>query len=370
MTTTIFTPTEEHEQFRRSVRRFAEANADSEQVRAQFDSERGHDPDVWSQMHQQLGLPGLHVPEEHGGSGFGFAELAIVFEELGRTLLPSPYLATVLAARAILHAGDDAQRGRWLPGIATEGHIATLAYAGAFDEEGRAGVTARAAGDGPALHGTVGHVLDGHVAELVVVPARSDGAVRLFVIEGDRGITRTPMESMDLTRRVARLDLDGAPAHPLDGADAATALRRSLDEGAVCLAAELVGGAQVCLDMAVQYAKDRYQFGRPIGSFQAIKHRCADMLVDLECARSAMLYAAWAAAERPAELAEVAPLTKAFASDAAVACANNNIYVHGGIGYTWEHDAHLYLRRATSAKALLGTPREHRRRLAVQLVDA
>ena len=366
--TRIFTATEEQEQFRSSVRRFAEASGDRDAVRALLDDPDGFDRGVWTQMAEQ-GLQGLHLPEEHGGSGFGFAELAIVFEELGRRLLPSPLLATTAASTAILHAGTDEQRARWLPGIAAGERIATLAHADALDGADGLGVEA---GDESTLSGSVRHVLDGRAADLVVVPARvPEGGLALYVVEGDAdGLSRSPLESMDLTRRTARLDLDGIAAERLGGGDPGGALRRTLDLTAVCLAAEMLGGAQVCLEMATQYAKDRYQFGRPIGSFQAIKHRCADMLVDVESARSAVQYAAWAAQDRPDELATVAALALAFTGDAAVACANRNIYVHGGIGYTWEHDAHLYLRRAAASRVLLGDPRHHRRRLAAQLVDA
>ena len=369
MSTTIFTPAAEHEDFRASVRRFAEASGDRQAVRALLEDPRGHDPAVWSQLSRQLGLPGLHLPEEHGGSGVGFRELAIVFEELGRTLLPSPYLATVMGSSAIRNAGSAEEQGRWLPDLATGERIATLAHA--FDPVEGPAVEARAEGGDHRLTGTARHVLDAQHADVLVVPARLDGALALFVVEGGAdGLTTTALEGIDLTRRQAHVHLDGAPAARLTGADAEQALATTLDQAAVCLAAEMLGGAQICLDMAVQYAKDRYQFGRPIGSFQAVKHRCADMLVDVECARSAVQYAAWAADEAPDELPAVAAVTASFTAQAYVDCANRNIYVHGGIGFTWEHDAHLYLRRATASRALLGDPRHHRARLAGQLLDA
>ena len=371
MSRQIFTPSPEHEEFRTSVRRFAEANATSDTVRDLMERPEGYDSAIWSQMSQQLGLQGLHIPEEHGGSGFGFAEIAIVFEEFGRTLLPSPYLATVgLGVNAILNAAAPDQQARLLPRIATGEEIATLAYAEALDGVDGCTVEAKTADGGHVLTGHSRHVLDGGGADLLVVPARVDGELGLFVVEGTAtGLTRTPMQGVDLTRRQARIDLHGVEAERLGEGDAGDALQATLDQAAVCLTAEMVGGAQVCLETAVQYSKDRYQFGRPIGSFQAVKHRCADMLVDVECARSAVLYAAWAAEERPEELDTVAPVTKAFASEAYVSCANKNIYVLGGIGYTWEHDAHLYLRRATASKVLLGEPTRHRAHLAAQLVD-
>ena len=373
MSRQIFTPSTEHEEFRTSVRRFAEANATSDELRALVEEPEGFDRRVWSQMNEQLGLQGLHVPEEHGGSGVGFAELAIVFEELGRTLLPSPYLATAaLGVSAILQAATPEQQARLLPRIATDAEIVTVAYAEAQDGVDGVAVEAKADGEAHVLSGHSRHVLDGVAADLLIVPARCDGQLELFVVEAAAaGLVRTPMAGMDLTRRQARIDLDGVTAERLgDGDDASDALRTTLDQAAVCLAAEMLGGAQVCLETAVQYSKDRYQFGRPIGSFQAVKHRCADMLVDVECARSAVLYAAWAVEERPEEAASVASVAKAFASDAYVRCANNNIYVLGGVGYTWEHDAHLYLRRATAAKVLLGEPGRYRTRLSDQLLGA
>ncbi len=373
MPTNVFTPSAELEEFRSSVRRFAEANADSRTVRRLMDTAEGYDPGVWKQMSGQLGLQGLHLPEEYGGSGVGFVELVIVFEELGRTLLPSPYLATVaLGANAILQAGTEEQRARWLPGIAAGEKIATLAYAEAIGGPDGLTIEAGASGGGYTLTGHARHVVDGLGADLIVLPARVDGVVGLFLVEGGpEGLHRTAMPGMDLTRRQARLDLDGVPATRLgEGSDAGEVLRRILDQAAVCLSAEMLGGAQVCLDMAVGYSRDRYQFGRPIGSFQAVKHRCADMLVDVESARSAVQYAAWTAEHEAEELATVAAVTKAFTSQAYVDCANRNIYVHGGIGFTWEHDAHLYLRRATSSAAMLGGARRHRAELARQLIDA
>jgi alkylation response protein AidB-like acyl-CoA dehydrogenase len=212
-------------------------------------------------------------------------------------------------------------------------------------------------------------VLDGNVANLLVVAARTPAGLSLFAVEGDApGLTRTPLATMDQTRKQARLELAGV-AGQLIGADggASAGLSRTLDLAAVALAAEQVGGAQRCLDMSVEYAKERVQFGRPIGSFQAIKHKCADMLLEVESAKSAAYYAGWAAAESSDELPVVASLAKAYCSDAYFHAAAENIQIHGGIGFTWEHDAHLYFKRAKSSELLLGDPTYHRELLAQRI---
>jgi alkylation response protein AidB-like acyl-CoA dehydrogenase len=291
---------------------------------------------------------------------------------MGRSLLCAPYFATIaLAANAILTSGDDAAKKELLPGIATGDTIATLAFTednGRWDEGGIA-TTATRAGDGWTLDGHKMFVLDGHVANLLVVAARTPAGLSLFAVEGDApGLTRVPLATMDQTRKQARLELAGTPGQ-LIGADggASAGLSRTLDLAAVALAAEQVGGAQRCLDMSVEYAKERVQFGRPIGSFQAIKHKCADMLLEVESAKSAAYYAGWAAAESSDELPVVASLAKAYCSDAYFHAAAENIQIHGGIGFTWEHDAHLYFKRAKSSELLLGDPTYHRELLAQRI---
>jgi alkylation response protein AidB-like acyl-CoA dehydrogenase len=323
-------------------------------------------------MGSQLGLQGLAIPEEHGGSGFTYVELIVVLEEMGRSLLCAPYFSTVaLAANAILSSGDDAAKKELLPGIASGDAIATLGFTednGRWDEGGITTAATRA-GDGWTLDGHKMFVLDGHVANLVVVAARTPAGLSLFAVDGNApGLTRTPLATMDQTRKQARLELSGTPAR-LIGADggAAPGLSKTLDLAAVALAAEQVGGAQRCLDMSVEYAKQRVQFGRPIGSFQAIKHKCADMLLEVESAKSAAYYAGWAAAEASDELPVVASLAKAYCSDAYFHAAAENIQIHGGIGFTWEHDAHLYFKRAKSSELLLGDPTYHRELLAQRI---
>jgi alkylation response protein AidB-like acyl-CoA dehydrogenase len=367
-----FAFSEEQEELRSSVRRFLDDKSPIPEVRRLMETTDGYDPAVWAQMANQLGLQGLAIPEEHGGSGFTYVELIVVLEEMGRSLLCAPYFATIaLAGNAILTSGDDAAKKELLPGIATGDTIATLAFTednGRWDEGGIT-TTATRAGDGWTLDGHKMFVLDGHVANLLVVAARTPAGLGLFAVEGDApGLTRTPLATMDQTRKQARLELAGTPGR-LIGADggASAGLSRTLDLAAVALAAEQVGGAQRCLDMSVEYAKERVQFGRPIGSFQAIKHKCADMLLEVESAKSAAYYAGWAAAESSDELPVVASLAKAYCSDAYFHAAAENIQIHGGIGFTWEHDAHLYFKRAKSSELLLGDPTYHRELLAQRI---
>jgi alkylation response protein AidB-like acyl-CoA dehydrogenase len=212
-------------------------------------------------------------------------------------------------------------------------------------------------------------VLDGHTASLILVAARAGDGIGLFAVEGSAsGLTRTPLSTMDQTRKQARLELSGVPARLIGSeGDGWRILGKTLDLAAIALAAEQVGGAQLCLEMAVQYAKDRVQFGRPIGSFQAIKHKCADMLLEVESAKSAAYYAGWAAAEDNDEVPVVASLAKAYCSDAYFHAAAENIQIHGGIGFTWEHDAHLYFKRAKSSELLFGDPAYHRELLAQRI---
>jgi alkylation response protein AidB-like acyl-CoA dehydrogenase len=363
---------EEQEELRRAVRRFLEDKSPSSEVRRLMETTEGYEPAVWSQMANQLGLQSLLIPEEHGGAGFGYIELVVVLEEMGRALLCAPYFSTVaLATNALLASGDSAARADYLPGIAAGETIATLAYT---EDSGRwdlGGVTLEAspAGEGWKLSGVKSYVLDGHVASLVLVAARTDGGVSLFAVDGDApGLQATPLATMDQTRKQARLEFSAVPAR-LVGAEGAAGpvLRKTLDLAAVALAAEQVGGAQRVLEMSVDYAKTRVQFGRPIGSFQAIKHKCADMLLEVESAKSAAYYAGWAAAEDNDELPVTACLAKAYCSEAYFHAAAENIQIHGGIGFTWEHDAHLYFKRAKSSELILGDPSYHRELLAQRI---
>ena len=367
-----FAFSEEQEELRKTVRAFLESKSSETAVREQMETENGFDPAVWSQMGDQMGLQGLSIPEEFGGSGFGFIELGVVLEEMGRALLCAPFFSSVvLAANALLLSGDDAAKKKYLPGIAAGETIATLATtepSGKWDEKG---ITTKAEGSGSdwKITGSKMFVIDGATASLIIVGARTSKGVSLFAVDGDaKGLTRTSLSTMDQTRKQAKLEFNATPA-TLIGTDGKgwDVLSQVFDLAAVALAAEQVGGAQKVLEMAVEYAKVRVQFGRPIGSFQAIKHKCADMLLEVESAKSAAYYGMWCAAEMNDELASVASLAKAYCSEAYFHAAAENIQIHGGIGFTWEHPAHLYFKRAKSSELLFGDPTYHRELLAQRI---
>lgn len=367
-----FAFSEEQEQLREFVRSFLEDKSSEDAVREQMDTEQGYDEAVWNQMAEQMGLQALAIPEEFGGQGFGFVEQVVVLEEMGRALLCAPYFSScVLAANAILQSGDDDAKKALLPGIASGETRAALAFteeSGRWDEGGIA-LQASGGGDSWTLDGTKMYVLDGHTANLIIVAARTDAGVSLFQVDADaEGLTRTALSTMDQTRKQAKLEFSGVAATLIgdDGAGWST-METVLDLAAVALAAEQVGGAQMCLDMSVEYAKVRVQFGRPIGSFQAIKHKCADMLLEVESAKSAAYYAGWCAAEMNDELPQVASLAKSYCSEAYFHAAAENIQIHGGIGFTWEHPAHLYFKRAKSSELLFGDPTYHRELLAQRI---
>lgn len=372
-----FAFTEEQDQLRDAVRRFMETKSDEKEVRRLMETAEGYDPELWAQMANELGLQSLHIPEAYGGQGFTFIELGIVLEEMGRALLCSPYFSTVgLATNAILNAGTEEQKSALLPGIAAGETIAALAFTEPNGRWDASGITMEAKGSGDAvtLDGTKMYVIDGHIANTIVVVARQAGSsgeegIGFYVVDGDAaGLTRTALTTMDQTRKQAKLEFAAVKATSLgDSATGWTALSKTLDQAAVCLANEMVGGAQKVLEMSVEYAKVRVQFGRPIGSFQAIKHKCADMLLEVESAKSAAYYAAWAAAEDNDELPVVASLAKAYCSDAYFHATAENIQIHGGIGFTWEHPAHLYFKRAKSSEILLGDATYHRELLAQRI---
>ncbi|HLN05367.1 MAG TPA: acyl-CoA dehydrogenase family protein, partial [Acidimicrobiales bacterium] len=362
----------EQEELRRAVRRFLEDKSPMSEVRRLMETDEGYDPAVWSQMANQLGLQALIIPEENGGAGFGYVELEVVLEEMGRSLLCAPYFSTVaLATNALVASGDQLAKADYLPAIANGEIIATLALTedtGRWDLDA---ITLAATGgrDDWTLDGHKTFVVDGYTAGLILVAARTSSGISLFAVDGDAdGLTRTSLATMDQTRKQARLEFSGTPARlvGLEG-QAGPVLQKTLDLAAVALAAEQVGGAQRVLEMSVDYAKTRIQFGRPIGSFQAIKHKCADMLLEVESAKSAAYYSAWAAAEDNEELPVTACLAKAYCSEAYFHCAAENIQIHGGIGFTWDHDAHLYFKRAKSSELILGDPAYHRELLAQRI---
>jgi alkylation response protein AidB-like acyl-CoA dehydrogenase len=366
----------EQTDLRDSVRRFLADQAPISRVRELMETPDGTDRKVWEQAGTQLGLQGIAIPEEYGGAGFSVAEQAIVLEEFGAALYGGPYLASaVLAATALLSSADEQARRDLLPGIASGRTVATLACTeddGSWDPGAIRLTASRGAGDGAGgwvLDGHKSFVLDGHIADLVLVVAAAEPGLSLFAVDaGAPGLHRRALPTLDQTRKLARLEFGSVPARLIGTAgQAGAATARTLDIAAIALAAEQLGGAQRALDMAVGYAKTREQFGRAIGSFQAIKHRCADLLLEVECLRSAVRYAAAAVAEDSAEVPALAALTQAYASDVFFHVAAENIQIHGGIGFTWEHDAHLYFKRAKASELLLGDAAYHRERLAQRI---
>ncbi len=365
---------EELDELREAVREFLAAKSGESAVRAAI--ETGYDPAVWEQMARQLRLPGLALPGDYGGDGFGLTELEVVLEEMGAALLCSPFFATVvLAAQALLASADEAACARYLPGIAAGRTVATLAAAEGNASWDPAMVSARAErvpGDGHrgwALSGKKSFVLDGAIADLVLVVARSTAGPALFAVDrGAPGLRAEPMTTLDLTRPMAALTFDQVPA-VLVGAEGQGGwlMSRVLDLACVALAAEQAGGARRCLEMSAGYARTRYQFGRPIGSFQAVKHKCADMLVRVELAEATAREAARLADEAAADFPVAAATAHICCSRAYMFSAAENIQVHGGIGFTWEHPAHLYFRRAKSSGLLFGGPAVYHERLLDRL---
>jgi alkylation response protein AidB-like acyl-CoA dehydrogenase len=366
-----FSFTDEHEELRATVRAFLQENSDEQAVRAQMATERGYDPQVWTRMAEELGLAGLIIPETYGGAGFTPVELLIVMEEMGRALLCSPYLGTaVCSASAILNCADEATQKELLVEIAAGRAVVSLAHAepnGRWDLDGTE-TRAREKGDGFELDGRKSWVLDGHGADVLLVVARTEAGLELFRVNADaEGLTRTLVPSLDLTRKLAHVELAATPATKVGNGDQTAGLEKVLGLTIAALAAEEVGGTQKCLEMATDYAKSRLQFGRPIGSYQAIKHKCADMLVETELARSAATNALFAAAEDADDFLECAAMAKAYCSEAYFHAAAENIQIHGGMGFTWEHPAHLYFKRAKASDLLYGEAAHHREVLAGKL---
>jgi alkylation response protein AidB-like acyl-CoA dehydrogenase len=351
------------------LREFLDDRSPEEAVRAQLDDPAGYDRELWDAMAAELGMCGVAIPEQYGGGGFSFLELGLVLEELGRSLTVSPFLAScVLSAQLLLALDDQSARKDYLPGIAAGTTIASVALAEDAGSWRPGDVTAQAVSrDGTwRLSGHKSFVLDGAAATLLLVIARVGGGIAVFAVDdGAAGLTREPLPTMDQTRKLARITFDATPARLLGtDAGAPAAIAAMLDRSAIALAADALGGTGKVLEMAVGYAKVREQFGRPVGSFQAIKHKCASMLVDLESSRSAVYYALWAASAGHPDERLVASLVKAHCVDAYLRAAGENIQVHGGIGFTWEHPAHLYLKRAKSSQVLLGDSDFHRQQLA------
>jgi alkylation response protein AidB-like acyl-CoA dehydrogenase len=360
---TISSSADELTELRGAVRDFLSAKSGEHQVRSVIQTERGYDDALWEQMAGQLSLPALALPAQYGGDGFSFVELQVVLEEMGRFLVPGPFLSSVvLAAGAILAADDDAAARAHLPGIASGKTTATLAVAESggqwsFDQ---LSATARPGAEGWLVSGTKQFVLHGTTADLIVVAAHTEQGPSFFAVGGDApGLTRTPLRTLDLTRPMATLRLEAVAATLIGAAGAAgPALESVLDRGMTALAAEQAGAARACLEASAAYARERVQFGRPIGSFQAIKHKCADMLVRVELAQAAATEAARALSGAPdaPEAAVAAAVAHAVCSESFMFVAMENIQVHGGIGFTWEHPAHLYFRRAKASQLMFGGP--------------
>lgn len=368
----IFEFTEEQLAFRQICARFFAEKSSSPEVRRVMETDRGYDSGVWRQMGQQLGLQGILIPERFGGIGGTYVDLAIILEEMGRTIACVPFLATVgLAVNVLLHSGDEKAMRDYLPGIASGDIIATatLPISGEIEHAKSIQIQAALVGGSYRLNGFEPLVLDAHVADLVIVLANAPGGLSFFAVDvGAGGMSTRLLNTADQTRKLVSLELFETPARLIGHEGGAEAIISPiLDIVSVCLAAEQVGGAERCLDMAVEYAKERIQFGRAIGSFQAIKHMCADLLLEVESAKSACYYAAWTAENESSELPVVASLAKAYCSDTYVLAAGNNIQIHGGIGYTWEVDCHLLFKRAKSGEAMFGTPHHHRAAVAERL---
>jgi alkylation response protein AidB-like acyl-CoA dehydrogenase len=359
--------------FREAVRSFLADKSPEPEVRRVMATDEGYDPAVWAQLNDQLGAAGLAIPEEYGGSGYTFRELAIVLEEAGRSLLCAPLLSSAIASSAILASADESAAKELLPGIAQGSTIATVAFTHApqpWDQQG-ATASAQPAPDGQswALSGSATYVIDGHTADLLIVPARTAGGLSLFAVRGDApGVTRVLLPTLDQTRKLARLEFAAAPARLLgtEGA-AAEAVDHVRLVASAALASEQAGVTEAAKEMAVQYAKERVQFGQTIGSFQAIKHKCADLHVAAESAKSAAYAAAIAITDNPEDLAEIIEVAASFCSEACLLAGHENIQIHGGIGFTWEYPAHLYYKRAKSSEFLFGDVTYHREILATKI---
>ncbi|MGH2784555.1 MAG: acyl-CoA dehydrogenase family protein [Actinomycetota bacterium] len=343
---------DEQRALRDAARTFLEREAPIGYARAMMDDPRGRRDDVWRTM-ADLGWMGLPFPEDAGGVGLGFSSLAILLEEMGRVVLPGPYFPTVvLAGLAVLESGSDEQKKDLLPAISA-GDLTMTAALTANEVE------ARADGDRFVLNGTARFIFDGAAADRILVAAGGE----LFLPEGT-GLSATPVEVLDQTRKVAHVHFNDAPAERLGDAGSPQTIQRVLDRAYVGLASEMLGGAERVVELSVAYAKEREQFDRPIGSFQAVKHRAADMLLDVESLRNAVSFAAWAIERDHPDASIAASMAKAYACDAYRRVASSGIQVHGGIGFTWEHDMHLYFKRAKASEVAFGSADHHRERLA------
>jgi len=373
-----FSFSSEQEAFRESLRRFLAERSPTKEVRRLMETPHGWEREGWARLNAELGLTAVRIPEQYGGQGFGFSEQCIVLEEMGRVLLCAPYFSSsVLATGAILNAGGEAEKAALLPGMASGEVVATLASVedcGSWDAAATTLIATRD-GEGWRLDGHKSFVLDGHSADLVVVLGRAAGSageegLSLFTVAGDApGLARRALAVLDPTRKLARLAFRGVRAELLGEAGGAAApFARTMAEAAVCLASEMVGGADRLREDALAYAMMRMQFGRSIATFQSMKHKQADMLLEVELAKSAAYFAAAALDDGDDDVVATASLAKAAASEAYTQTAIHAVQIHGGIGFTWDNDTHLWFKRAKASEVLLGDAHLHRERMMQAMI--
>jgi alkylation response protein AidB-like acyl-CoA dehydrogenase len=366
-----FSFTEDQVLLRQSVRAALDEQCTTAHVREMMDDPRGYGEALWGEM-AKLGWLGLPFPEQYGGAGLGLVELAIVLEEMGRVAYPGPFFSTVvLGGLALMLGGSDAQKEKWLSGIASgRARLTAALQEDSLDwDPASVGTTAAKGAGGYTLSGVKRFVPWAAAADAVLVPARGPEGLSLFIVDPRApGVTLTPAKGMDLTTRWYAMKLDGAAvgADAVVGAPGAAGplLESALRRAAVGAAAEMLGAARRCLDMSVEYAKVREQFGQLIGSFQAIRHKCAEMLMEVENSHSAVYYAAWALEAGAADAAVAASIAKSYVSDSARRVCGEAIQAHGGIGFTWEYDLHLYFKRAKSLEVMFGDAEYHRELIA------
>jgi len=369
---------EEQEMLRDAAKRFLADNCPTTYVRKMMADATGHDKEFWKKL-VDLGWPGLLIPEQYGGQGGSFLDMTVIAEEAGKALVPGPFFtAALLGAPLAIEGGTEEQKKDILPRMAKGEFIGTLALAeasGRFDAEG-VQLKATKSGNDYVITGEKFFVPDAHIANAMAVAVRTGGSgekgITLLIVPTNApGVTITQLKTVDMTRRLCHVKFDNVKTSTLLGKEGEgwPILRRVLDIATAALSAEMVGTAQKALDMSVDYAKTRVQFGKPIGSFQAVKHKCVDMMVAVENARSLTYYACWTVDEKTPEVATAVPMAKAYASDMAKNVTSESIQVHGGIGFTWEHDMHLFHRRALAGEANLGNAPVHRESVARALLD-
>jgi alkylation response protein AidB-like acyl-CoA dehydrogenase len=354
--------TESQEILKESARKFFAGECPIAEVRRLMETDTAFDANLWAKLAEQ-GYTGVIFPEEFGGVGLGIVELILLMEEAGRALLPGPFFSTVVLAGSILLAlATTDQKKKYLTAICRGEARATVALLEGAASWDQADVQMTAANG--RLKGEKLFVPDAPVADWIIVVARNG----IFLVAAKAsGVRIAPMLGMDLTRKLYSVQFDNVPIEKLGET---SGVSRALDVATAALCAEMVGGMQRTLDITVEYAKARKQFGKPIGMFQAVQHQCADMYLETESSRSAVYYAAWALEENASDAASAASIAKIYVSDASRTVGNRGIQVHGGMGFTWENDIHLYYRRAKASETVLGDATFHRERLARLVIDA